>query len=409
MAAGEPLSLRDAVGRALAYAPAIDTAQAGVERSRAGIEAARARRGVQAGVQGQIGVLETDFTTDSISQNPRSVGLQAEWPVYASGALGAAVDAARSMEESAAQSLLSAREATVLSTVEAFARVWLAQRVVDVGAARVGTFRIRLDETNSRFEQGLVTRTDIALTEARYASSQAALESSRANLAGALARLERLTGIAEIDPESPFAANLMIPGSYAETLANVLEANPDLAAARSAQEAASHRLNEARGQFGPKVSLKARASTGEDIYFFFPDPITDVGAFVTVEIPLFTSGLKAASEREARAGRNEANASARTAELGLREAVSGLWGDLEARKLALDAAQRAEDAAELAAEGAQKEYEAGVRTLVDALDAENAFRDAQIQRYQAETSLLIVQARLLSLSSDLEARLASDV
>ncbi|HBJ92221.1 MAG TPA: hypothetical protein DDZ43_05035 [Hyphomonadaceae bacterium] len=68
----------------------------------------------------------------------------------------------------------------------------------------------------------------------------------------------------------------------------------------------------------------------------------------------------------------------------------------------MSAASRAEGAARLAAEGALREHEAGLRTLVDALDAENAFRDAQIARIQAETSLKIAEARLLSLSNDLE-------
>ena len=69
---------------------------------------------------------------------------------------------------------------------------------------------------------------------------------------------------------------------------------------------------------------------------------------------------------------------------------------------ALSAAIRAERATELAAEGAHVEYEAGIRTLVDALDAENAYRDAQANRYMAETRLLIAQASLLALTAELE-------
>ena len=54
----------------------------------------------------------------------------------------------------------------------------------------------------------------------------------------------------------------------------------------------------------------------------------------------------------------------------------------------------------------RKEQAAGIRTLVDALDAENEYRDAQIARYRAATQLQVAQARLLSLSSDLEQHLA---
>ena len=405
MAFAQPISLRDAVQQALSHDPSIDQAEANVDRSKAGVDAARAGRGPQAGLQAQIGALETDFTSDRISQVPRSAGLQAEWTVFQSGALGAAVDAAKAQKEAAGYALLGAREQTILDTFEAYAITWLAERTVEVADAQVATFAIRLEETQARFDQGQVTRTDIALTEARLASSEAEREASRAALAGARARLSRLTGIEDAITLDQPSLGIVADGDLSAALSRVLKKNADLAAARAAEVAANHRVAEAKGRFGPKVSLKARATTGEDIYFFFEDPISDVGAFVTVEVPLYTHGLRRASTREALAGRSVATAQVRTAELQLYEAVNGLWGDIEARRLALAAAERAERAAELAAEGAQKEQEAGIRTLVDALDAENAYRDAQIARYSAATQLQIAEARLLSLSSDLEQQL----
>jgi outer membrane protein len=47
-----------------------------------------------------------------------------------------------------------------------------------------------------------------------------------------------------------------------------------------------------------------------------------------------------------------------------------------------------------------------MRTLVDSLDAENEYRDAQIRTLQARTALFVTRARLLALSSDLEDALA---
>jgi outer membrane protein len=406
VALAQPISLRDAVQQALSHDPSLERAEAGVERSKAGVAAARAGRGPQAGLQAQVGAVETDFTQDRISQVPRSAGLQAEWTVFQSGALGAAVDAAKAQRDAASHQMLGTRERLVLDTFEAYANAWLAERTVEVAEARVATFRIRLEETQARFDQGQVTRTDIALTEARLASAQAEREAARAALAGAWARLARLTGVDHaVTQESP-ELGAIVGGDMQAALSRVMSKNPDLAAARAAEISAGHRVTEAKGRFGPKVSLKARATTGEDVYFFFEDQISDVGAFVTVEVPLLTSGLRNASKREAIAGRSAAAADVRSAELQLHEAVVGLWGDIEARRLSLAAAERAEKAAELAAEGAQKEQEAGIRTLVDALDAENAYRDAQIARYRAATQLQIAEARLLSLSSDLEQQLA---
>ena len=401
-AAASPVTLEEAISRALLNDPSIERAEAGLTRATAAGDMARAGLGPQAGIRAEIGALETDFTADSITQIPRSVGLQAEWNVFSSGANAAAVDAADFQYDAARSQLTGQREKTILQTFEAFAQAWLAEQVLNVAEARVETFDMRLQETQARFDQGQVTRTDVAMTEARLASSQAQLEATRAQLAAATARLARLTGVAEANPVGEFSLSETGFTTLDEALNRVLIQNSDLEAARSMQSVAGSRLEEARARFGPSISVRARATHGEDMFFFFEDPISDVGAFVTVEMPLFTNGMRQASERRALAARSQATADVRNAELMLREAVSGLWGDIQARRLAVSAASRAEAAARLAAEGALREHEAGLRTLVDALDAENTFRDAQIARIQAETSLKIAEARLLSLSNDLE-------
>lgn len=401
-AMAEPVGLEDAVRLALDNAPAISRAEAGVEASRAGIDAARARSRPQVGLRGEVGALETDFTTDQIGQVPRSIGLQGEWTVYASGANAAAESAARAMTGAAGSRLLGTRERIVLETFEAYALTWLNESVVEVARQRRETLRIRLDETTARFEQGQVTRTDVALTEARFASSEAGYEAARASLSAARARLSRLTGLDSPEPVNLPGLDTAPLADQATALARVLDRNPDLAAAENARRSADARVDEARGRFGPSVSLRARATHGEDVFFFFDDPISDVGAFVTVEVPLYTSGLRSASQREAYAGWSAADAGVRETHQALAEGVASLWADIDARRLALRAARRAEAAASLAAEGAQREYEAGLRTLVDALDAETGYRDAQISRARAEVDMRLAEARLLSLSADLE-------
>lgn len=401
-ASAEPVTLVEAIRGALGHSPSIAKAEAGYERSLAGIDSTQAGMGPSVGIKAQIGLSETDFTTDTISQEPMSIGVQAEMPIYTSGANAAALKAAGLQSDAAENALLTQREKVVLETLEAYANVWLTERVLAVGEARVETLRIRLKETQSRFEQGLVTRTDTALTEARLASAEAKQAANRAQYAVAIARLERLTGFKDVDTMSPFqGATLELPENYQQAVDEMLMTHPNLRAAKNMVDAADYRLAEAAGRFGPKVSLKARASTGEDIYFFFPQEISEIAGFVTVEMPLYTSGMKAASKREALAGRSQASASLREAELVLTESMTGVWGDMEARKLALRAAKDAENAARLAAEGAKKEYDAGIRTLVDSLDAENEYRDVQIERLRAETNLLIAEARILSLLSRL--------
>ena len=402
-----PLSLPEAVRNALDFDPTISQSQASLAASEAGVNIARAQRGLNIGLQAQIGVSETDFTIGSVSQNPRSVGIQAELPLYQFGALSAGIDAAKSSRQVAKARQQGTREKITLDVVEAFAQTWLAEHTHEVARQQVESFEIKLRETKARFEQGLATRTDVALTEARLASSQAQHAATQAQYISAKQRLARLTGISDPEPANPFAAPLILPDSAEALLALALKRNPDLHAAKAVDRAADYQVKQSVGSFGPKISLKARASSAEESYFFLNEQINDSAAFLTLEMPLFTSGLRGATIDKARANKARTSATTRDAELQLREAVYGIWGNMEAQSLSLEAAKRAEQAAKLGAEGAQKEYQAGVRTLLDALDAENAYRDAQIARFRAEASLYVTKAQLISLTKNLEQSLLS--
>ncbi len=271
-----PISLPEAVEHALQFDPSIEEASAIVDREKAGISAAQANRLVTIGVQGQVGVTETDFTTGSISQNPQQIGVKAEMPIYQSGALRASIDASKSASSAAENNLEGVNEKIALATVEAYANAWLADRIYEVSGEQVKTFEIRLDETRSRMAQGLVTKTDIALTEARLASAQARHGANQAALASAQAKLARLTGISEPRPVAAFDHNLPLPASFDDAMAEVLQANPDLAAAKAMAQSAGYRVQQTKGQFGPKVTLSARASRTEESYFFFNQPVEDL-------------------------------------------------------------------------------------------------------------------------------------
>lgn len=404
-AGAEPISLADAVRRALLVSPDIESAEAGVQEANANLDQARGERGISIGAQAQLGVAETDFTTASISQVPRQVALQAELPLYTSGRLAASEEAARQGLQSAGHLRSGTGQSVSLETLEAYTALWLAGQAVSISQDEVEALRLRGEEAQRRLEQGLATRTDTALADSRLASASAKLAGEKAGLAAAELRFERLTGLAGAAPLDPATVAFALPPSLEQATSTALSNNPALAAARAQADAARAQEARTRGAFGPEVSLKARASTGEDIYFFFEDQISDIGAFVTVEVPLFTNGVRPAAIDRAGAGRRAAEAAARKQEQALRENVGALWYRVLAQEQTLVASRRAEQAAGLAVEGARREHALDLRTLADLLDAENEYSRAAISHRIAEVDLLLAQARLLTLMSTLQAQI----
>ncbi|MGV6800805.1 MAG: TolC family protein [bacterium] len=401
-ASAEPISLKETVQYALQHEPSLVQAEANITQAQAGVDSARAQRGVQIGAQAMVGSLDTDFTLAEVSQTPQQIGVQAELPLFTSGALGANIQVAKEQRAIAEQSRNAAQEKTVLDTVSAYSQYWLSLKVKSVSDAKVETLTLRAKETQSRFDQGLATKTDIALAQARLAGAEAEREAAKARVAAAHARFYRITGLLDKEPITIATALDTTPLSNEEAIQKVLAANPDLEQARLAIDIAEERVKSARGQFGPKVTLTARATSGEDLMFLAGDPITEVGAFVQIEMPLYTSGLRSAAIRQSKAARVSAKAGLRDAELRLRETVMSLQGNIAAQELALAAAERAEKAADLAAEGAQREYKAGLRSLIDTLDVEDERRNAEIRTAEASANLLIARATLIALSYQLK-------
>lgn len=398
IATAETVSIDEALAAALSYDPGLTVARADVEAARASHRAARAQGGVQAGMMGSVGASEVDASVQTYSLTPWQAGVEARWTFFSSGAQSASVQQALFGLNATERNAEGARNQVAFDTLEAYASLLVSERTLVVNDQKVETLELRRDETNARFDQGLVTQTDVALSEARLAGAEAERESARAMKAAAQARLSRLTGLDS--PETISELDLdryTTPLGLEDATASALSANPSVQAARQAANAAQSGVKRAGAEFGPKLSLSARASASKEQFFFFDDQINEAGAYLNFEMPLFTSGLKGASRSQAVAARSRADAQLRMAELGVREAVGAIWGDIAARRLALDAAKRQETAAGKVAEGARREYGAGLRSLVDSLDAEDERRAAEIFRIQAEAGLFLSRAQLVLL------------
>lgn len=401
----QPLNLKEAVSLALSHDPALAHSTAVISLAEANVDIAKSGKGVSLMGLASLGISQTDFTTDTISQTPNVIGLKAEKTVFSSGALEAALTGANAQLSAAQLSHLSERENTALQTVTAFVNSWVAGQVVIVSQARVETLRLRLSESRARFSQGILTKTDISLSQSRLASAEADLEYHRSQLSSATARLKYLTGVSDPTPTGLNTSQIAQIPMMDSQFAHVLEANTELATAQANTTVAEAKLREVKGKFGPKVTVSARAFTSQDTYFFFEDRISDVGAFISVEAPLYTSGLRAASKRRALAELNRSQAQLRQKQLELQETTATTLSNIKARERALIASRSAEAAAGIAAQGARREHEEGLRTMVESLDVEDESRSAQIRRITAEAELFLSRAQLSALLSDLESQI----
>lgn len=275
--------------------------------------------------------------------------------------------------------------------------------------AQKEAYGAQLEAAKRAFAAGQGTRTDIDDAQARYDMTLAQELEAHQNMtytaealqaiinqpAGALARLE----------PARMALTPPLPARVEEWITRGEETNAELKALRANIEAARLEVYKAGAGHLPTVDLVAQRSRS------YSDSINliDVRSFNTslgfqANIPLFAGGYSNSMVREARANveKAEQRYEARRREVALqirKEFQSVAEGVLKVRAL-----EQAERSADQAVFSSQKGFQAGTRTQVDILNAQqqrvNVRRDLAQARYQYIISRVRLQGLVNSLTEE---------
>ena len=291
-----------------------------------------------------------------------------------------------------------------------------AQDNLAASRARERAFQRQLEQTQQRFEVGLIAITDVHEAQAAYDLSQVDRITDENNLNVALERLSVLTGRYhsnlyllrdDFDIKSPE------PAERSEWVDFALDNNFRLAAASYAEEAARQNARANRMEHLPKVSGSVSYSDFEtngdrnvkpDALFDVPpdsDQEQEVYS-IRVDVPIFSGGAISANRRRAaqeflsaRETRINLMRNTVTNTRSLHMTVNSDVARVRARRQSIVSSQSALDATTAG-------YEVGTRNVVDVLNAQNvlfgAERDYANARYDYITDMLLLkqQAGLLS-------------
>lgn len=332
--------------------------------------------------------------------NTYSASLQSSWEVDLFGARRAARAAAIARQEGADASWHVARVAVAAETATAYLNLraceaQLAQTRAD-SASRTETARL----TDLATRAGFQAPATAALSRASAAQGRMLATAQQAQCDALVKALVALSSIDEPALRGKLtarAAALPTPQSLnvPSVPAELLNQRPDLHAAARELVAASADTSNARAQRWPRISLSGSitAARFESSMTQFDGTFWSLGP-LTVQLPIFDAGTRAAQVDLARARYDEAVVSYRAA---LRQAVR----EVEDALLQLQSTSaRAEDARsavqgfEASLRAAESKYRGGLASLFEledarrtALQAQSALIDLQRERVAAWISL----------------------
>ncbi len=334
------------------------------------------------------GQLVADFgPTEFTTTDSASLGLTAALVLYDGGARNLAIEAQKEIVLATRQGLLSVEQQVLGRIVSAYTEVLRQSAFVGLRQNNVRLITEELRAAQERFEVGEITRTDVALAEARLASAQSQLAADQGALARAQAEFAAAVGTAPrgLSP----VPRAIIPATAAEARAIALRTQPALLQAQ--HEVAANEINIRRAEAGLQPTVQLRAQIGID------QDQTETGA-ISLEAsgPVYQGGATAAAIRQSQARRDAARAdlleTARSIELD----VANAYANLEVARASRQAFEEQVRAAQVAFEGVREEAQLGARTTLDVLDAEQDLLDARSSLVSSEIDETVASYQVLA-------------
>ncbi len=275
----------------------------------------------------------------------------------------------------------------------------------------------QFEQAEQRFEVGLAAVTDVHEARAVYDAARARVISAENALEDARDALREVAGawfenFARLAQDIPLEAPE--PDSAEEWVARALDFNPQLLQQRAQVGVAEADLRIARAGHLPTLGLEASYNDFTDNEFVGRDPATQqpLGsatletqgweAGITLNVPIFSGFATQSRRQQAGYSLRAADATLSSTERSIKRRTETAYRAIVAGMREVEARRQALVSAESALEATNAGFEVGTRTIVDVLNAEQRFFQAERNYSDARHQFILNQLRLRQSAGVLE-------
>lgn len=409
----DAMDLRQAYDAAYANDASIRASRAGAQASRERLPQAKAQR--LPNVSLNAGRNYNDLTSKTRSFLGQPVTTESQYysgsqtlsvrqPLYRPY-IAALVRQAQAQANDADASLEKDEQSLVVRVGEAYFDALLARDQLSLVGAQKATYTTQLDAAKKSLAAGSGTRTDIDEAQARLDLTLAQELEAQQNVEFTRRRLETLTGqsldtLASLDVER-FTPSAPVPAGVDAWIERAEQASPELESLRAQLEAARQEIDKAEAGHKPTLDVVAQWARSSS------DSVTNVNSRydnktigLQLSVPLYSGGYVNSTVRQAVAAHERAREvlEATRRDLGVR--VHREFRGMTEGVLRIGALEQAVRSAEQAVLSNRKSFEAGSRTTLDVLNAEQQKTAALRDLAQARYVYLVSRLRLLSLAGE---------
>ena len=335
----------------------------------------------KADVQGATGVAVVEGLSSSLT-------LSAELTLLDFGRSRFGIEIARASVLATREALVNVEQQVLLAAVQAYVDVRLSSEVVALRNSNLRLITQELRAAQDRFDVGEITRTDVAIAEARLAASRSALAAAEGQLMVAREAYKAATG-AYPGRLAALPAAPKIPRTMDDAQNVARKTHPQIRQAQQLVTIADFQVELAKASMKP--TLGAGLSVSRD-----NDGLDTQSFGLTLNQTLYAGGRLSALYRQTLAGKDQARAGLQQTVVGILQNVGVAWANLAVSAASIEASDRQIRASQTAFDGVREEAELGARTTLDVLDAEQELLDARNARLEAEAQRYVGVYQVLS-------------
>jgi outer membrane protein len=327
--------------------------------------------------------------------NPTAVGLNGTQTLFNGQRTANTVRKAESQVSAARETLRMMEESVLLAAATAYMDMSRDTANLEVQQNNVRVLQRTLKDTQNRFAAGQVTTTDVAQSEAQLAAGEANLHAAESTLMTTRANYRRVIGVEPSNLAPASSVDRLSPTTLSAAIAVGMAENPAVTAALYGVDVAQLQVKIAEGALWPTLGLQG--SVSQQNYPTILQPNLFLGTVqLNLTVPIYQGGAEYSAIRlnKETVGQQRLNADQLRDQT--RANVVQAWGQLEAAKAQIEAAIRQNDAAERALTGVRNEAQAGQRTTLDVLNAEQALVNARVALIVAQHDRVVASYFLLS-------------
>jgi outer membrane protein len=326
---------------------------------------------------------------------PRSVGATVSQTLYNGQQTANRTRTAESQVSGAREALRALEQTVLLQAATTYMDYLRDAAIVEVQRSNVRVLEQTLRQTKDRFDVGEVTRTDVAQSEAQLAAGRTQQLTAESNLTTTRSNFRRIIGNepGQLAPGSP--VDRFLPRTLPAAVDLSLTQSPNVTAAMFGIDVSYLQTKINEGALLPTVTLQASVQQSYEqtttIYRSF-----GASAVAQLNVPIYNGGAEYALIRQSKETLTQQRLVLEQTRDQTRANVVTAWGQLLAGKAQVASAQSQVSASEIALNGVREEAQAGQRTTLDVLNAQQALVNARVALVTAQHDRVVASYAVLN-------------